>query len=132
MRPVSVPVMVSDEEDRGFVADGDEPTPTEQPEHPGPDAGAMQPASRRAPRRPADRSEKALGLEVARLFGLSPRLLMTPAPAPADSPAGDDRAVTDPAADRNDQPPRSAPGPHASDPSSSDAPKPTGRQGGAP
>jgi len=108
--------MVSDEEYLGFVAEGDEPTRTEQPEHPGADAGTMQPESRRAPRRPADRSEKALGLEVARLFGLSPRLLMAPAPAPASSPVGDDRAVTDPEADQTHEPPRSAPSPHASDP----------------
>jgi hypothetical protein len=113
---VSVPVMVSDEEHLGFGAEGDEPKRTELPEDPASDEGTMQPESRRAPRGPADRSEKALGLEVARLFGLSPRLLMAPAPAPANAPVGDDLAVTDPDADQHDPPPGSAPSPPTSDP----------------
>jgi hypothetical protein len=33
--------------------------------------------------------EKALGLQVAKLFGISPRLLMAPASAPADRSAED-------------------------------------------
>lgn len=45
------------------------------------------------PRRPAPRlrddSEKALGLEVAKLFGLSPRLLMTRRPKPTDGDGGE-------------------------------------------
>ena len=46
---------------------------------------------RPAPRR-RDDSEKALGLEVARLFGLNPRAMMAPkaSPVPEDEAASDD------------------------------------------
>ncbi|MEW6471133.1 MAG: hypothetical protein AB1679_02595 [Actinomycetota bacterium] len=39
--------------------------------------------SRRMPR-PRDDTEKAVGLEVARLFGVNPRLLVTRRPKPSD------------------------------------------------
>ncbi|HEV3362569.1 MAG TPA: hypothetical protein VG795_00245 [Acidimicrobiia bacterium] len=47
--------------------------------------------TRPAPRKPGSRdSEKALGLEVARLFGLNPRLLVNrPSPPAAPSPKDD-------------------------------------------
>jgi len=43
------------------------------------------------PRRP-DRTEKALGLEVAKLFGLSPRLLVAPPSPPADDSGEPDKS----------------------------------------
>ena len=46
--------------------------------------------TRQALRKPgAAGGEKALGLQVAKLFGISPRLLMAPASAPADRSAED-------------------------------------------
>ena len=36
------------------------------------------------PRRPSKDTEKALGLQVAKLFGVSPRLLVAPPSPPAD------------------------------------------------
>jgi hypothetical protein len=45
------------------------------------------PATRRVPGGPSARTEKALGLEVARLFGLSPRLLMAPSPPATEAEA---------------------------------------------
>jgi hypothetical protein len=48
------------------------------------------PAPRSAPRR-RDDSEKAIGLEMARLFGMNPKLMMAPKPTPQMPPeAADD------------------------------------------
>ena len=49
------------------------------------------------PRVPArrDRSEKALGLEVARLFGMNPRTMMAPGKPPDATPAPEDEEVSD-------------------------------------
>jgi hypothetical protein len=106
--------MANDDECPSSVAD-DEPTPDEPPEDPT-SAATRQAAGRRLPGGPAERTEKALGLEVARLFSLSPRLLIAPASPPERGSAGDDRAVNEPAAEREDQRTRSDPSPHASDP----------------
>jgi len=66
----------------------DESEQREQPKDRAPGAGPVRPRSRPAPGGPSARSEKALGLEVARLFGLSPRLLMAPPPPAAEPEAG--------------------------------------------
>jgi hypothetical protein len=64
------------------MADED-PEPDVPPEdHPAP--VTVDPVGRPVPRRPGRDNEKALGLEVARLFGVSPRLLVAPASPPAD------------------------------------------------
>jgi hypothetical protein len=48
------------------------------------------PMARPAPRRPGEANkEKALGLEVARLFGLNPRLLVKPKVAAEDQEPGE-------------------------------------------
>ena len=52
----------------------------EQPEGPGP---ADPPARRRPERR--DNSEKAVGLEMARLFGMNPKLMMAPKAPPEET-----------------------------------------------
>ena len=70
------------------MANDDELEHSEQPEDRAPGAGPVRPTGRPAPRRPSARSEKALGLEVARLFGLSPRLLMAPSPPATEPEAG--------------------------------------------
>jgi hypothetical protein len=57
-------------------------------EHPEPD-GELE----KLPRRPSRDTEKALGLEVAKLFGLSPRLLVAPVSPPADPEATNDQAA---------------------------------------
>lgn len=44
-----------------------------------------EPQSRSAPVR-RDDSEKGIGLEMARLFGINPRLMMAPKPKPEDPP----------------------------------------------
>ena len=57
-------------------------------EHPEPDE---QPEKTRPALEKPDRSEKALGLEVAKLFGLPPRLLVKrPAPPPSQSTSDGD------------------------------------------
>ncbi len=63
-------------------------------EHPEPDE---QPEKRRPPlEKPNRDSEKALGLEVAKLFGLPPRLLVKrPTPPASQSTADDDEATGD-------------------------------------
>lgn len=48
--------------------------------------GPEAPPGRRAPTRPDSNTEKALGLEVARLLGMSPRTLMDPQPSPPAAP----------------------------------------------
>jgi hypothetical protein len=58
------------------MTDGEHPEPDGEPE--------------KLPRRPSRDTEKALGLEVAKLFGLSPRLLAPPASPPADPEATSD------------------------------------------
>lgn len=51
-----------------------------------------------APRR-RDSSEKAIGLEMARLFGINPKLMMAPKPTPEQPPEpaddGDDEGQPD-------------------------------------
>ena len=64
------------------MSDDEEPMRSEEPEDGGSRTGSARPAGRPVPGGPGARTEKALGLEVARLFGLSPRLLMTSAPEP--------------------------------------------------
>jgi hypothetical protein len=44
-------------------------------------------AARRALKGPGGDSEKALGLEMARLFGMNPRLLVSPPSRPESQPA---------------------------------------------
>jgi len=45
---------------------------------------------RRPPPRRRDDSERALGLEMARLFGMSPKQMMAPKPKPEASQAPED------------------------------------------
>ena len=73
----------------------------EQPEEPA--ASAPGPAGRPAPRKP-DHSEKALTLQVARLFGISPRVLMNreaspQAPSPVEGITGEEDGEADAAAE---------------------------------
>jgi hypothetical protein len=73
----------------------------EQPEEPA--AAAPDPAGRPAPRKP-DHSEKALTLQVARLFGISPQVLMNrsaspQAPSPVESITGEEDGAADADAD---------------------------------
>jgi len=73
---------------------GDEMEPEQEPEDGAPEDGAPgdrapeDGAPHRSGPRPRDDSEKAIGLEVARLFGMNPRLLVRP---PAKRPAGEER-----------------------------------------
>jgi len=64
----------------------DEP-PEEPPEEPA--ESAPRPARRPAPRKPGSNTEKALTLEVARLFGISPRVLVK-RDAPPQAPDPDE------------------------------------------
>lgn len=71
--------MAPDAEPAPAILDGmadDEATPERESEEPAP---LVDPPSRPAPR-PRDDSEKAIGLEVARLFGMNPRQLVTKRP----------------------------------------------------
>lgn len=54
-----------------------EPKPDGDPEGAPQPAKSAAPAPRPAPRR-RDDSEKAIGLEMARLFGMNPKLMMAP------------------------------------------------------
>jgi hypothetical protein len=63
------------------MTDGEHPEPDGEPE--------------KLPRRPSRDTEKALGLEVAKLFGLSPRLLVPPASPPAERSTSHDEGATD-------------------------------------
>jgi hypothetical protein len=61
-------------------------------------ASAPGPAPRPAPRKPGSDTEKALTLEVARLFGMSPRVLLNrdaspQPPAPVESIMEEDGAA---------------------------------------
>jgi hypothetical protein len=74
---------------RSVMAGDDAPERDEQ--HGDPVApNSLDSLNRPALRKPgAADGERALGLQVAKLFGISPRLLMTPASAPADRSAED-------------------------------------------
>jgi hypothetical protein len=72
------------------MTDEKAPEPDGRAEEAAPTPATPQRARRAAPRPPGGDTEKALGLEVARLFGLSPRLLMAPRPAPADAASEED------------------------------------------
>jgi hypothetical protein len=56
---------------------------------------------RRAVPKKREDSERALGLEVARLFGISPRLMMPPQATPK-APSEDDEPDSDPDAETPD------------------------------
>ena len=56
------------------MTDDDEPKPEDEPQPP-----------RSAPAR-RENSEKAIGLEMARLFGMNPRQMMAPKQKPEDPP----------------------------------------------
>jgi hypothetical protein len=57
---------------------------------PKPDGRPEEQAPRRAAPQRRDDSEKALGLEMARLFGISPKMMMAPKPTPKTPPEADD------------------------------------------
>ncbi len=66
-------------------------TESEQPE-----ADEQPEKTRPVLEKPNRNSEKALGLEVAKLFGLSPRLLVTrPSPPPSQSTSDDEEPADD-------------------------------------
>jgi hypothetical protein len=111
-----VSVVVSDEDPFDFVADDGKPVANEQPEEPASGAETAPPASRRVPGGPGSRTEKALGLEVARLFGLSPRLLTTLRSPAAERPAAEEAAAPDPGGEHDDDRAESDSPPQASDP----------------
>lgn len=67
----------------------DEAEQGEEAQDPEPPVPATEPSGRRAPRAPGS-SEKGLGLEVARLFGMDPRLLVAPRPRPEPRSTDDD------------------------------------------
>lgn len=72
--------------------DDTEPKPDGDPEDEPQSPKTAAPAPRTAPAR-RDDSEKGIGLEMARLFGINPKLMMAPKPRPTpeDSPeAADD------------------------------------------
>ncbi|MGH2687606.1 MAG: hypothetical protein ACRDKW_02195 [Actinomycetota bacterium] len=73
----------------------DEPEQGEQVQDPAPPAPATEPPVRRAPRGPGSNTEQGLGLEVARLFGMDPRLLVAKRPRPAPRSTDDDPEHTD-------------------------------------
>ena len=56
------------------MTDDDEPRPEDEPQSPRP-----------APAR-RENSDKGIGLEMARLFGMNPRQMMAPKPKPEDPP----------------------------------------------
>ena len=58
-----------------------EELPEDEPESPAP----ADPTPRRVPRR-RDDSEAALGLEMARLFGMNPKTMMAPKSPPKNAP----------------------------------------------
>jgi hypothetical protein len=64
------------------MTDDKKPKPDERLEEQSEPPATPDPPPRSAPTR-RDDSEKALGLEMARLFGLSPKLMVAPKPRPA-------------------------------------------------
>jgi hypothetical protein len=77
------------------MADDDGPMRADEPDDRAPGAGSPRPAPRSAPGGPGARTEKALSLELARLFGLSPRLMAAPS-APATEPEAEQNPPPDP------------------------------------
>lgn len=67
------------------MTDDTEPKPDGVPDDESPSRKSSVPAPRSAPRR-RDDSEKAIGLEMARLFGMNPKTMMAPKAKPADPP----------------------------------------------
>lgn len=80
------------------MTEREEPEQDRRPENRPRPPATVDPTSRSAPRRRGN-TEQALGLEVARLFGLSPRLLVAPAPPPEAVSTGDEEATEDGAED---------------------------------
>ena len=76
------------------MSDDTEPKPDGDPEDEPQSQKSAAPAPRSAPRR-RDDSEKAIGLEMARLFGMNPKLMMAPKPTAQKppEPADDDDEV---------------------------------------
>lgn len=66
------------------MTDSEQPEPDEEPEK-----------TRPVLEKPNRGSEKALGLEVAKLFGLNPRLLVTRPKPPAGPPMSDEEEPAD-------------------------------------
>jgi hypothetical protein len=76
------------------MAEDQDAKPDEEPDDRIRPSITVDPPSRAAPRRPgAANKEAALGLEVARLFGVSPRLLVKRAAPPSDPSAPPDEAA---------------------------------------
>jgi hypothetical protein len=72
------------------MTDDTEPKPEGDPEDEPQSQKPAAPAPRSAPRR-RDDSEKAIGLEMARLFGMNPKVMMAPkSPPKSPSEAADD------------------------------------------
>jgi hypothetical protein len=82
----------------------------EAEEAPPPAPEAWEPPPSRGPRRPSADTDKTLGLEVSRLFGLNPRLLVDPEPGPKaarrtgeDAAGGDDLLPLPPEVDAGEE-----------------------------
>ena len=70
------------------MTDDNEAKPEELPEDQ-PESPAAADPPRRMPRR-RDDSEAAIGLEMARLFGMNPKTMMAPKSPPKESPESSD------------------------------------------
>jgi hypothetical protein len=80
------------------MTDDTEPKPDGEPQDEPPQQQSPAPAPRSAPRR-RDDSEKGIGLEMARLFGMNPKLMMAPKSDPKNSSeAADDEEDAEPSA----------------------------------
>jgi hypothetical protein len=93
---------------RADPAEGDESLDAlltgEPPGEPAPPEAPERPSRGSAPLKPSAHTEKTLGLELGRLFGLNPRLLVDPEPARAPEPPRrpDDTADPDDPASTHD------------------------------
>ena len=88
-------VVVSDEDPFDF----DQPPEKEEPSS---GEAKAPPARRQVPGGPASRSEGALGLQMAKLFGVSPQSLAAPKKPAADRPSDEEPASADPAGEPAD------------------------------
>ena len=71
------------------MTEDNEPKPEGEPESEAQPPEPAAPAPRPAPRR-RDDSEKGIGLEMARLFGINPKVMMAPKSTPQKPPESAD------------------------------------------